>query len=75
MPENSELKNLCKNIAVLMQKDGAADEKTLQSIGLSCTDLQQIQDGILPAHMGAETRFRIARRFKIPVCALFNGKP
>lgn len=75
MPENSELKNLCKNIAVLMQKDGAADEKALQNVGLSRADLLQIQDGILPAHIGAETLFRIARRFKIPVCALFNGKP
>lgn len=75
MPENSELKNLCKNIAVLMQKDGAADEKTLQNVGLSRADLQQIQDGILPAHIGAETLFRIARRFKVPVCALFEGKP
>lgn len=75
MTENSELKNLCKNIAVLMQKNGDADEKTLQCIGLSCTDFQQIQDGILPAHIGVETLFRIARRFKIPVCALFDGKP
>lgn len=75
MPENSELKNLCKNIAVLMQKDGAADEKTLQNVGLSRADLQQIQDGILPVHIGTETLFRIARRFKVPVCALFEGKP
>ncbi len=75
MTENSELKNLCKNIAVLMQKNGDADEKTLQCIGLSYTDFQQIQDGILPAHIGVETLFRIARRFKIPVCALFDGKP
>lgn len=75
MTENSELKNLCKNIAVLMQKNGDADEKTLQCIGLSCMDFQQIQDGILPAHIGVETLFRIARRFKIPVCALFDGKP
>lgn len=74
MPENSELKNLCKNIAVLMQKDGAADEKALQNVGLSRADLQQIQDGILPVHIGTETLFRIARHFKIPVRALLEDR-
>lgn len=66
-----ELRNLCKNIRQLRERNGISKSKLAKALHISYRSVQKIEAGELPPQLGFEVILYAARVFQIRPAQLF----